>query len=314
MPKISIIVPIFGVEKYIERCARSLFEQSFDDIEYVFVNDCTTDDSIKILESIIAEYPDRSVKLIHHKINKGLPQARKTGIDASTGDYILNCDSDDWLEKECCSKAFEAALRTDADVVVFDYWLNDGRKRWGQEYYDDKRFADKDVFEYVLAQIVSPNIWNKLIKREIFLKNNIIFPTSYMAEDWVLSSQIIYYSSQVEHLEDRLYNYFVGRSNESRTTDKESSINKCIHEGKNIELVESWLKELGLAAKYKKEIVRRKYVVKTHMLPLLYDAQCKNLWKTIFPETNLPILFNPYISWRAKVRHIKLMFSCLIKK
>ena len=82
---ISVIVPVYGVEKYIERCARSLFEQTYRDVEYIFVNDCTKDNSIFILQGVLHDYPNLNVIIINKKHNEGLPQARKTGILASHG-------------------------------------------------------------------------------------------------------------------------------------------------------------------------------------------------------------------------------------
>lgn len=109
MSKVSVIVPIYGVEKYIERCARSLFEQTLDDIEYIFVDDCSPDKSIEILNAVIADYPQKIpyIKIIQHKKNKGLPLARRSGWKAATGEYIANCDSDDWVD----SALFEKCIK-----------------------------------------------------------------------------------------------------------------------------------------------------------------------------------------------------------
>lgn len=99
MPKVSVIIPVYGVEKYIERCARSLFEQTLEDMEFIFVDDSTRDNSIDILLEVINEYPQRKnqIKILTHEVNKGLPAARQTGIKAAKGDYIAHCDSDDWV-------------------------------------------------------------------------------------------------------------------------------------------------------------------------------------------------------------------------
>ena len=100
--KVSILVPVYGVEKYIERCARSLFEQTYDNIEYIFVDDCTKDRSIVILQKVLEGYPNRKnqVKILHHEKNRGLSAARNTALDASTGDYLMHVDSDDYLRKD----------------------------------------------------------------------------------------------------------------------------------------------------------------------------------------------------------------------
>ena len=97
--KVSVIVPIYEVERYIERCARSLFEQTMlSGIEFIFVDDCTPDYSIEILHNTLKEYPEREaqVTILTHSANKGLAAARKTGVRAARGEYISHCDSDDW--------------------------------------------------------------------------------------------------------------------------------------------------------------------------------------------------------------------------
>ena len=123
MPKVSVIIPVYGVKKYIERCARSLFEQTLDDIEYIFVDDSTPDNSISILRKVLSEYPNREkqVKILHHEKNKGLAQARQTGLKIASGEYIAHCDSDDWVDVHMYEEMYNKAIEEDADVVVCDY-------------------------------------------------------------------------------------------------------------------------------------------------------------------------------------------------
>ena len=94
MPKVSVIIPVYGVEKYIERCARSLFEQTLNDIEFIFVNDYTPDNSIDILKNTLSKYPNRKyqVRIINQPRNMGAAQARKNGILAATGEFVIQCD------------------------------------------------------------------------------------------------------------------------------------------------------------------------------------------------------------------------------
>ena len=121
-PKVSMLVPIYGVEKFIERCAISLFEQTYQNIEYIFVNDCTKDDSINVLERVINRYPNRKpfVRIINHKQNKGLAGARNTAVSNATGEFIMHVDSDDYVDKEIVRKAIDKQLRSDADIVVIE--------------------------------------------------------------------------------------------------------------------------------------------------------------------------------------------------
>ena len=128
MPKVSIIVPVYGVEKYIERCACSLFEQTLDDLEFIFVDDSSPDDSIEKLQTLILKYPNRipQVRIIRHDVNRGLPAARQTGIRVASGDYIIHCDSDDWIDLDLCETLYLKASENSSDVVIYNYKTTDG--------------------------------------------------------------------------------------------------------------------------------------------------------------------------------------------
>ena len=119
MLKVSILTPIYGVEKYIEQSARSLFEQSYASIEYIFVDDCTPDKSIGILQSLLKEYPERAqqVRIIHHDRNRGVGAARQTALMAATGDYLLFADSDDMLPEDAVEKLAGKADSSHADLI-----------------------------------------------------------------------------------------------------------------------------------------------------------------------------------------------------
>ena len=117
--KVSVIVPFYGVEPYIGRCAESLLRQTaWQDCEFIFVDDGCKDGSLSVLQGVLARYPERRVQVIR-KENGGLPQARLTGLQHATGDYVLHVDSDDWLELDAVEKLVRKAEETDADVVYF---------------------------------------------------------------------------------------------------------------------------------------------------------------------------------------------------
>ncbi|MCS2593772.1 glycosyltransferase family 2 protein [Bacteroides thetaiotaomicron] len=103
-PLVSVIVPVYRAEKFIQRCARSLFEQTLEEMEFVFVNDCTPDSSMVILRGDNKkEYPNRArqIRIVEHDQNKGSATARNTGLDNAHGSYIIYCDSDDWWRGKC---------------------------------------------------------------------------------------------------------------------------------------------------------------------------------------------------------------------
>ena len=116
---VTILIPVYGVEKYIERCARSLFEQTYRDIEYLFIDDCTPDKSIDILKNVMAHYPERAshVTIIRHDVNRGLAAARNSAVANCKTEWVLHVDSDDWLERNAVELLVNKQEETGADIV-----------------------------------------------------------------------------------------------------------------------------------------------------------------------------------------------------
>lgn len=185
--KISVIVPVYKVEKFISRCAKSLMEQTMDNIEYIFVDDASPDNSIQILKKVLADYPGRrdNVRILIHAENKGLPAARNTGLAVATGEYIFHCDSDDFVEKDLLSTLYETACRENADIVWSDYYISypNNERYLKQPSYDTPEAALKGM----LHGRMKYNVWNKLAKRSLYTDNNITFPAGYaMGEDMTM--------------------------------------------------------------------------------------------------------------------------------
>lgn len=126
IPLVSVIVPIYGVERFIEQCVRTLMDQTLRDIEYVFVDDCTPDNSMEILGRVIQDYPYRKghVKVLHNKKNQGIALTRKTGIKECTGEYIIQVDPDDYVSLDYCEKLYATASKKHADIVWCDFYNN----------------------------------------------------------------------------------------------------------------------------------------------------------------------------------------------
>ena len=173
--KISVCIPVYGVEKYIERCARSLFEQTLKDgIEFIFVNDCTPDKSIEVLEKVLNEYPHRKdqVKIINHAQNCGLVSARKTSLEHAVGDYIVHCDSDDWCDPNLYEAMYNVAVENDADMVCCSHIL---------EYESGKRIfvtvkKSASAGEYIQKHLQGNffSLCTKLCKRSIVFRENFL--------------------------------------------------------------------------------------------------------------------------------------------
>lgn len=185
--KISVIIPVYNVGKFIERCVQSLMEQTMDNVEYIFVDDASPDNSIQILQKVLVDYPGRhdDVRILTHVENKGLPAARNTGLAVATGEYIFHCDSDDFVEKDLLSTLYETACRENADIVWSDYYISypNNERYLKQPSYDTPEAALKGM----LNGRMKYNVWNKLVKRSLYTDNDITFPSGYaMGEDMTM--------------------------------------------------------------------------------------------------------------------------------
>lgn len=204
-PKISVIVPVYNAEKYIEQCARTLFEQTLDNIEYIFVNDCTSDNSISILEDVINKYPNRfnQVKIIHHKQNQGQAGARNTGMQAMSGEYMIHCDPDDWVELDMYELMYNKAIETDADIITCN-WILEYQQ---QQIFQDLTYATTPR-DSLLQCKYNPSLVNKLIRAEIIRRNSIYpYQNINCGEDLNVSIRALFYSKTISHLNIYPYHY-----------------------------------------------------------------------------------------------------------
>lgn len=206
--KVSILVPVYGVEGYIERCAESLFEQNYSNIEYVFVDDCTIDDSIAVLLQVLEKYPCRKeqVKIVRHDSNRGLAAARNTAFDNSTGEYVMHVDSDDFIESNAVELLLKCAREKNADIVVCDNKCV--YKDFVTVRKQDVPPMKQDYLKFLLCKRIQPSIWGKLLSRNLYLKSNVrsVEGLNY-GEDYVFIPRIVYYADVIVKLDCFLYNY-----------------------------------------------------------------------------------------------------------
>ncbi|PID84000.1 glycoside transferase family 2 [Candidatus Gracilibacteria bacterium] len=206
---VSIIVPIYNVEKYIEKCVVSIFEQDFErDIEYIFVNDSTPDKSMEILDNVLNNYPEKKEHtiILNHKENKGLGFARKTGFEKAHGEYILHIDSDDWCELNMVSELYTKAEENNADIVICDFFNSylSGDIIFKQHYSNSKQ----QNFSNLLLDILTPSVWNKLIKKTLYTNNDIFPPTAITNhEDKWLLVRLMYFANNIVYIEKPLYHW-----------------------------------------------------------------------------------------------------------
>lgn len=307
MPKVSIIIPVYGVEKYIERCARSLFEQTLDDIEYLFIDDCTPDKSVEILKRVLEEYPHRKSQVVIHRMEKNSGQAavRKWGMLNATGEYVIHCDSDDWVDVHMYEKMYKKSVSADYDIVVCDYYESDGishvRKN---EYISDKV---EETMSSILLKKTHSVLWNKLVKKSIY-NNEIIYPIANNAEDYALLVQLAYHSKSFGYVNEPLYFYFYNTSSLTKVMTNENLINRFNQSVSNIGIVESFLRKNQSLAKYSDELDCIKVIEKEILISSSFDKELYKKWAGAYKEIFPRILLNNKINLRRKLRFIGIKY------
>lgn len=198
MPKVSVIVPFYNVEGYIEKCLETLVNQTLQDIEIILINDGSQDRSIHIVQKFIQRYPNKIVYL--EKENGGLSDARNFGIPHAKGEYIAFLDSDDYVEKDMYEKLYEIAKKENSDMVQCNfYWeYPDKRKEGEMLIYDNKN---------KMLENARVEAWNKLIKREILEKTDIRFPKGYQYEDVEFTYKLVPFIEKVSFCNEPLVHY-----------------------------------------------------------------------------------------------------------
>ena len=214
--KISVIIPIYNVQQYLEVCLASVVGQTYQDYEIIAVNDCTDDNSMEVLDACVEKYhiPADRIRVIRHDKNRGLSAARNTGIRSSNAEYVYFLDSDDTITANCLEKLVAVVDRNGKclDMVVGDY-VFDGPEL-GCPHINVKRevLTGSEYIKAYCKEQVYPMAWNRLVRREFIVCNNLYFEEGLIHEDTLWNFQVLQYIKSVGIVKDITYTYRV-RSN-----------------------------------------------------------------------------------------------------
>ena len=214
-PLISINIPIFNCEKYIIRCLESVKQQTYKNMEVILVNDCTPDGSMILVHDFVDANPDLHIKIIEHEKNSGLSVVRNTGIKSSLGEYIYFLDSDDEITPDCIELIFKTALKTDAQVTIAqNKWINtfdDSTKDFGFPTTASKKYYDNnlEIFSVYSDGGFPSSSWNKLIKRDFIVENNIYFVPGLFAQDELWFFHLLLKTDTLAIIDDITYLYYL---------------------------------------------------------------------------------------------------------
>lgn len=212
-PLVSFIVPFYGVEAYIETCARSLMAQTYPHIEFIFIDDGSPDRSSEILEGVLKEFPERNAKILHEE-NCGASIARQTGVKAASGDYILYLDADDWIEPDAAELFVRKALETGSDLVLCAFWKE---KKSGSKLRHEREYTlrEKEIWmKRLYVDRAYGYVWIKMTSASLY--KNFFFPKYSMHEDLIFTTQFIYRSTRFAYIDKPLVHY--RRDNSSSVT------------------------------------------------------------------------------------------------
>ena len=296
-PKISVIITIYNSENYITPCVNSLFNQTLEEIEYIFINDATQDNSIEKLHCIIGDFPNRKpfITIINLNKNEGVSNARRIGLENATGEYIIHCDSDDWIDKDMYERLYQKAKETDADIVGcnFRHEFSDIQYDFHQQYSDS---MEENIRRLINGKIF-PSLCTSLTRRSLITGYNVSFPIGLnMGEDLFFNLQLYLHATKIVGMDWAPYHY--------RHTENSSCVQRT---RKSIDsdiaiagMIERLMKDQKMYDKYAKDIEFRKFVSK---LPLMEDLNNRNNyqdWLNIYPETNKCIWKYDQLDWKRK--------------
>ena len=211
--KISVVVPVYNVEKYLDRCVESILVQTFQDFELILVDDGSPDNCPQMCDNWAER--DSRIRVIH-KENGGLPDARNYGINAACGEYITFVDSDDWVEKEFLETLYQGMIQNNADVVQCNYQQVYGEKKI-ERCFAPRELDEEAIQDHLIVgmandklEIMSNTRWNKLYRAELVKKAiNLCDVAISMGEDYLMNFAVFGYCKKIVILDTPpLYNYF----------------------------------------------------------------------------------------------------------
>lgn len=212
---VSVIIPVYNVEKYIEKCLESVLNQSYKKLEILIINDGSKDKSEEKYKKYLK---DKRIKVIKQK-NEGLSSARNTGIINSSGDYIMFVDSDDWIDKNCIEYCLKELLEDDYEVIIFPYISEYRNKSIVRNLFvEEKKFEEKKIKEDLLSKLLGKDnnpltlenlntAWGKLYKKRIISEIKFLDTSEIGTEDCLFNINVFYFSKKIKYINECYYHY-----------------------------------------------------------------------------------------------------------
>lgn len=282
--KISIVISAYNVEAYIEKCLNSILNQANQELELIVVDDGSTDRTAEIVKTY-QKQEEVEIKLIQ-QVNQGVQVARQVGMEASSGDYLLWMDSDDWLESKALYQLIQVVHKYPSDIICFNYQCVTSDGDVSSSLLNLEAVNDNTFIHCLLTGKLNGALWNKLIKKDFLIKNNIILPKSLCyGEDLASLVLISTFKPTVFVLNDVLYNYYL-RPN-SVSNSKQSAIYRLPESLNYVELL------LSSSGEYTKELELFFYLhLYYYRVILETNSQVKQYFKSIWQGKQISVIKN----------------------
>lgn len=296
-PIVSVIIPVYNAADTLDVGLNSIRSQVYKELEIIFINDCSKDNSLDLLLAFQSELKNEGLKIkIHsHNVNQGVAVARNTGLELATGDYIVYLDADDILDERAISECVEIAVSKDLDILGFNWYLGfkESRRLMNQPNFE----TPFEAITLMLSGLMRWNLWLFFVKRELYETNNFRFiPKMNMGEDLMMTVKLFTVANKVHYLNKPFYTY---RQVNDNSLTKQYTLSHMAEVSENLQVAQSFLEK----SIYKNQLGNLVNYLKLNIkLPLLIsdsNDQYKK-WLNWFPESNSYVTDNKLISWRIR--------------
>lgn len=317
---VTYIIPIYNASNYIVKSVRSLLEQSYRNIEYIFINDCSLDDSEIKLRRTIEEFPERydNIKIITNEQNLGSATSRNIGLDTAQGEYVMFADSDDWISMDYVESMVRQIDSGNYDIVYCDYFesYNNHDNRISQTYGQD----NIECIRAMLGRGMHGATWNKIYRRSFLLASKQRFiDGADLFEDVSWNIRLFACTKQISYLSQAFYHYVQYNNNSiiKSMSSTEKKRNRALQRIENVRVACDYLIALGFEEKLSKEMKEWKLMAKNDLIDDKDDSSLQS-WINTFPEADAAIIKCNKITWNYKflllLLHYKLLWVYNLQK
>lgn len=306
-PAVTVIVPYYNTAPFLERCAVSLFGQTLDEMQFIFVDDGSTDGSTELLKQVLDRFPNRQAQttFLRTEGNKSIPTARKEGLALAKGTFVAQCDSDDYVEPEMYNTLYHEALETEADMVICDFCQEgDG----GRRYRRQSPSANGDYVRDFLYGRLMPYVWCGITRTE--LNRQITYPTANYLEDWVQMVQLLHQCRKLTAVHKPLYHYCFHKTSVSHNTSEFNCMRQLRECMENYTLMHDYVTQHCPVDE--KLFTCKKVLVRGKLLPVLErwgSSRWRKLYLSTFREVNRIILFNSSLPRERKTEYLAVVMG-----